>query len=471
MSRSLGMWLPLLAAFAVGLPAQASVSRGPEVSAQVAPEVLARLNSLSRPAAADAQTVSLTLQRFQTEQGLQVVWQRSTALPMVDVQLAFDAGSARDEASSGLAMAVNRLMGDSTTVRSGQAWREAMEALGARFDRTSQRDMAIVGLRVLSDPALLQPALNLWLEAIANPAFDPADWQRLQDGLRLGARQRQQSPAALAGTLFQQRLFQGHPYAAPPTGLMASIDRLTTEQLRAFHRRYYVSANATLVVVGPVTEAQVRDLAQQVSQRLPVGTAAPPIPEPAVATTQRRVHRPYTAEQTQILIGQLGVPRHHPDYVALQVANDVLGGGGFSSLMMRRLREQRGMTYGVSSSLTAMRVTGPWQLRFATRHDQATEALTLVQSILRSVAQDGLPEADIAQSLTALRRSWPMGLTSQSQIVSQLTVVGFYGLPDDYLEQYRRQLAALTPAEVNAALRRWLKPEAQLIVTVGPTSP
>lgn len=448
--------------------AQASVMPSPVSTGEITS--LDRLHSLQQAEVAAAPS-TLLFERWRTPGGMEVLWHGSSLLPMLDLRLYFDAGAARDGQLSGLAAAVNSLLGQSTRQRDGQALALAFEQLGARFERSSHRDMALVSLRTLSEPAVREPAVALWLEAVTEPAFSEDDWRRLQDSMRIGTRQRQQSAAAKASTLFYQRLYEGHPYRQLPGGQMASINRIKTGDLQRFHQRYYVAANATLVLVGDLTRAQAEALATRLDAVLPQGAPAEPLPAPKPLRAEHRLHQDFPGEQVHVLMGQLGMRRDDPDYFPLQVANEILAGGGFGSLLMRELREQRGLTYGVSSRFHTMRVEGPFQINFATRADQAEEALQLTRTLLQRVVTEGLAAADVARAIESLAQSYPLGLVGNGQIAAQLGNVGFYRLPSGALTDYLRRLSEVTPEQVNDALRRRLQPEAMVVITVGPPLP
>ncbi|MDP1776227.1 MAG: pitrilysin family protein, partial [Moraxellaceae bacterium] len=395
---------------------------------------LSRLHSLSASELASSKSLNVPFDVWRTSQGLRVLWHDNPRLPMVEARVYFDAGSARDGATPGLAAAVNSLMEQGTRRRSGQEVALGFERLGARFNRSSHRDMALFELVMLSDAEIREPAMALLAEVITRPVFAHADWLRLQDSMRVGSKQRKQSPAAIASRLFYESLYQAHPYGHPPSGTLGSINRIRLDDIRAFHARHYVANNGALVLVGDLRRAEAETLAETFAAKMASGRAAPLIAPPPNLGVSKRLHQSFNAEQTHVVLGQLGITRHDPDYFALIVANEVIAGGGFGSLLMRELREKRGLTYGVSSRFNVMRVNGPFQVNFSTRADQAEQALSLTQSILQQLQQEGLPAEDVTRAIDAIAQSFPLGLTTNSQIASYLGVIGFYDLPPTWLQ-------------------------------------
>lgn len=430
---------------------------------------LPRLASAAELSAARARPagVALAVAQWVTPEGLRVFWRQNQQLPMLDVRLIYDAGAARDGSLPGLAAAVSGLMDEGTRQRSTQQVAEGFERLGADFSASSYRDMALLELRVLSAAAQRDPALALFTEVAAEPALAASEWQRLQESLRIGQRQRQQSPAGRAGLMFYQRLYGDHPYANPPSGWPDSVARITPADLRAFHDRYYTVRNAVLVLVGDLSRADAERISAEISARLPAGEPAPPLPAVRPLPRAIRLHEEFPSQQVHILLGATGIAHGDPDTFPLMVANELLGGSGFGTLLMRELREQRGLTYGVSSQFIRMREAGPFQIGFSTRADQADMALKLTRELLQRFVERGAPAADVQAAIDTLVQSFPRSLANNAQLAGFLGVIAFYGLPVDYLDRYIERLRAVTPEQVREALRRHLDPDRLLVVTVG----
>lgn len=430
---------------------------------------LARLSSA--PALAEAQASRLGLdirvQQWLTPEGLRVLYWPNDQIPLLDARLVFDAGAARDGDLPGLASAVSSLMDEGVGERSAQQVAERFEQVGAEFSAASYRDMALLQLRTLSQSEYRDQALDMLAEVAAHPAFEAVAWQRLQESLRIGQRQRQQSPSGRAGLEFYQCLYADHPYANPPAGLASSVQRITPADLKAFHARYYTVRNAVLVLVGDIDRKTAEDIAAKFSQRLLAGDAAPALPEPEPLKNARRQHIEMSSQQTYVLLGELGLSRHDPDYFPLLVANEILGGSGFGSLLTRELREKRGLTYSVSSQFVPMRMPGPFQISFSTRADQAEAALKLTQQLLADFVRTGPDAAAVNNAIAQLTQAFPRSLMRSDAIAGYLAMMGFYELPPDYLSRYVEQLAAVTPAQVQSALQRRVHPERLVIITAG----
>lgn len=460
-------WLLVVAMLSISAPALAGGEHGSSPEGPLT--ALTKLSSATALAEAQARRLGLDIrvQQWLTPEGLRVLYWPNDQIPLLDARLIFDAGAARDDDLPGLASAVSSLMDEGTPQFSAQQVAERFERVGAEFSAASYRDMALLQLRTLSQPEYRDQALDMLAEVAAHPAFVDAAWQRLQESLRIGQRQRQQSPSGRAGLRFFQLLYGDHPYANPPAGLASSIDRITPAELKAFHSRYYTVRNAVLVLVGDIDRKTAEDIAAKFSQRLPAGDAAPVLPVPEALTKAKRQHIEMPSQQTYVLLGELGLSRQDPDYFPLLVANEILGGSGFGSVLTRELREKRGLTYSVSSQFVPMRMPGPFQISFSTRSDQAEAALQLTQQLLADFVRTGPDAAAVSNAIAQLTQAFPRSLMRSDAIASYLGLMGFYQLPPDYLSRYVEQLAAVTPAQVQSALQRRVHPDRLVIITAG----
>jgi zinc protease len=416
-------------------------------------------------------SLSIPVQQWQTAEGLRVLFWPNDQIPLLDTRLVFDAGAARDGDMSGLASAVSSLMDEGTRHRSAQAVAEGFERLGAEFSASSYRDMALLQLRTLSQPEYRDQALALFAEIASQPAFSEEAWLRLQESLRIGQRQRLQSPSGRAGLEFYQSLYGSHPYANPLAGFAASVQSIKTKDIKAFHTRFYTVENAVLVLVGDIDRPTAEHIALEISGALLPGAAAEPLPLPKAMKRSQRHHLEMPSQQTFVLLGELGLSRQDPDYFPLIVANEILGGSGFGSVLTRELREKRGLTYSVNSQFVPMRVPGPFQISFATRADQAEAALALTQQILRDFVRQGPDAAAVANAVAQLTQAFPRSLVRTDAIASYLGMMGFYQLPPDYLSRYVEQLSAVTPEQVRDALQRRIHPDRMVVITAGQKRP
>ncbi|BAU71925.1 M16 family metallopeptidase [Metapseudomonas furukawaii] len=410
----------------------------------------------------------LEIQSWKTTEGTRVLFVAAPELPMFDLRLTFAAGSSQDGDLPGLATLTNAMLNEGVAGKDVTAIAEGFESLGAEFGNGAYRDMAIASLRSLTKPELRTPALELFTQVVGAPDFPEDALARIKNQMLAGFQYQKQNPGRLAGLELFEQLYGQHPYAHPSDGTEASIPGITVDQLRAFHRKAYAAGNLVIALVGDLSRAEAEAIANQVSRALPKGPALPKLPEPAAPKAGVH-HIEFPSKQTHLMLAQLGIDRNEPDYAALYIGNQILGGGGFGTRLMDEVREKRGLTYGISSGFTAMQVKGPFMIGLQTRAEMSQGTLALIQDIVRRYLAEGPTRKELEDAKREIAGSFPLSTASNADIVGQLGAIGFYDLPLTYLEDFMTQVQALDVAQVKAAMARHLDPDQFVIVTAGPT--
>lgn len=447
-------------------PAAATQAAEPEQAA-AAQQTGPRLESLDGLGDQPLARRKLDIQSWQTAEGARVLFVEAPQLPMFDLRLTFAAGSSQDDGNPGLALLTNAMLNEGIEGRDVTAIAEGFEGLGADFGNGSYRDMAVVSLRSLSAADKREPALALFSEVIGRPTFPEDSLQRIRNQMLAGFEFQKQNPGKLASIELYRELYGAHPYAHPSEGTPESVPQIGVEQLKAFHARAYAAGNAVIALVGDLSREQAEAVAAQVSAALPQGPALPPTPTPHAPAAGLH-HIDFPSNQTHLMLGQLGIPRGHPDYAALYVGNQILGGGGFGTRLMEEIREKRGLTYGIYSGFSPMRAEGPFMINLQTRAELAEGTLELVQQLVADFLANGPSEAELERSKREIAGSFPLSTASNADIVGQLGSIGFYDLPLTYLEDFMAQVQTLSVEQVREAMNRHLQADGFVIVTAGP---
>jgi len=445
----------------------------------------AKLQSLAKLSEQPPVAAHIEIKQWRTSNGTRVLFVYSPQITMLDVRLIFAAGSSREEDSqAGLALLTNALLGEGTQNKDASAIAEGFDRLGAEFESGTYRDMAIVSLRTVSPidawPVGVEEitlkhrredALALLEEVLAKPSFPEDALGRIKNQLLAGFEHDKQNPGKQAGSALFKRLYGTHPYAHPREGSMETIARISREDIRSFYQRAYNASNAVIVLVGylPSGEPMARTIAEQLSSALPQGEALPKLPEPATPAAGKS-HIEYPSQQSHLLLASLGVARNDPDYPALYLGNQILG-GGFGSRLTEEVREKRGLTYGIYSGFTPMAASGPFIISAQTRAEQSEGTLALIQQILADFIENGPTEKELSAAKRELSGSFPLTLMSNADIAGQLGAIGFYDLPLNHLEQFMQQTQQVTVKDIKAAFARHLDAGKLVIVSAGPTVP
>lgn len=407
------------------------------------------------------------IQHWQTANGARVYFVASPEIPMVDAQVVFDAGAVRDGNKPGLAGLTNGMLNEGAGDKNADAIAQQFDELGARQGNSADRDTASFSLRTLSDPAQLQPAVDLLALILSKPTFPQDAYSRVQNNALIGLQAQKQSPDEITNQAFFKAVYGTHPYAADPSGTEDSVKALTVEDLKAFYKQYYVSRNAVVAIVGALDRAGAEKLANTLVGSLPEGAAATSLPEVAElgqGSTQR-VQHPST--QSHVLMGQPGIRRTDADYFALYVGNHILGGNGLVSRISDEIREKRGLSYSAYSYFMPMRERGPYMLGLQTRTDKADEAVKVLRETLEKFVKDGPTAKELDAAKRNITGGFALRVDSNKKIADYLGLIGFYGLPLDYLDNFISRMNAVTLAQIKDAFKRRVDPAKMVTVIVG----
>lgn len=417
----------------------------------------------------------LPIQHWREPSGAQVWLVESPAIPMVDVEIDFDAGSRRDPAEqAGLASAVATMV--SKGVRAGRgaaaldenALGEAWADLGAQFEVTAGRDALSYSLRSLTEPDLLDKAVLLAARQMAEPAWPQDVWERERARWTAALREADTRPGTVAGQAFAAAVYGNHPYGQRPTE--ATLARIQLADMQQFHARHVDACRARVHIVGAVQRAQARLLVAALLARLPASdpcAALPAIPEVAPLGAAAEKDIPFASAQAQVLIGQPGFKRSDPDFLALLVGNHILGGGGFVSRLTEEVREKRGLSYSVYSGFSPGLHAGAFTVALQTRPDQAAQALQVARDVLARFVAEGPTDEELRAAKDNLVGGFALRIDSNRKLLSNVVNIATNGLPLDYLEGWTQRVEALTVADIRAAMARKLQPARMVTVVLG----
>jgi len=407
------------------------------------------------------------IRSWSTEKGARVLFVQAPELPMVDIRLVFRAGAARDGAQAGVASLTNALLDQGAGGLDADQIARGLDQYGAELGNGSERDMAWLSLRSLSERKLLDPSLELFRKVLSQPDFPQADFERERQRTLVGLQYEKQKPDAIVKKAFYQSLYGEHPYANHPSGTPESVQALSVDALRAFYRRYYVAQNATLVIVGDLSEKRARSIAAVLADSLEKGQPAEPLPEVAALAGSDEVYIQHPSKQSHVLLGAPGMKRDDADYFPLYVGNHILGGSGLVSRISEEIREKRGLSYSAYSYFIPMERKGPYLLGFQTRNDQRQEALSVLRGTLQAFIDKGPSQDELDAARNNIVGGFPMQVSSNGKIAEYLAVIGFYDLPLDYLQRFTERVEAVTVQQIQDAYRRRVDPERMLTVIVG----
>ena len=410
------------------------------------------------------------IQSWTTDNGAKVLFVAAPELPMIDIRVVFDAGSARDGEIPGLAMMTNGMLIEGAGDWDADEIAERVESVGANLSAESLRDMAIVSVRSLIEKKVLDQAIDTMAKVIAQPTFKQDALNRNIQALKISLRQEEQSPADIANKAFYQTMYDDHPYAHPSNGTEEAIPLLKREALQNFHAKYYVGNNATIAIVGAVDTEQAKTIANKVIGELPAGSKPQAVEKVSVENDVKSNKIDFPSTQAHLFIGMPVLRRGDPDYFPLYVGNHILGGSGLVSKISNEIREKRGLAYSAYSYFSPMRDAGPFMIGLQTKNSQVDEAEEVVLKTVKDYIEHGPTEEELKKSLQNITGGFPLRVSSNGKIVEYLAMIGFYDLPLDYLDNFVSNVNQVTVEKIRDAFQRRVKPEYFSTVIVGQLS-
>lgn len=388
-------------------------------------------------------------------------------LPIVTVMALVDAGASLDpRGQEGLAAMTARTLDEGTASLDGAALTERFEALGTSFEASADWDSTAA--RVTVTPSRLDEAVSLFAEVLRAPLFPTADVDRKREERIDDLAQAVAEPRGLADMRFTGLLYAGARYGRPAGGNARSVAALTAEQLRAFHATHYGPRTTTLIIVGDITLGAALRLAEAKFGDWQSGASVARAAQVDIADARRRsviVAKP-DAPQTELRLGHAGVPRSHPDHLAVVVMNAILG-GLFSSRINLNLREKHAFTYGASSGYDWRRGAGPFVVSTAVKTEVTDRA---VQEMLLEI--DGLrasppsPE-ELSLATDYLAGVFPIRFESTAAVAGAVAGAVVHGLTDEWFRSYREGVQAITRDTVYRVAGEQLDPSRMLLLAVG----
>ncbi len=406
------------------------------------------------------------IQSWTTEKGARVLFVPAPELPMVDVRVVFDGGSARG-AIPGVASLTSALLEEGAGEWNADEIAERLDSVGANMSVSSQRDMAWLSVRTLTEKKALTVTMDTVAQVLGAPRFDAADFERNRKAMLVSLNHDEQSPGTVAQKTFMHTLFGEHPYAAEVEGTEASLARITREDVIAHYKKYYVAKNAVIAIVGAVERAEAERLAELVTSGMQAGERAPALPPVSDLQAARTLNLQFPSSQSHILMGQPGMHRGDPDYFILYVGNHILGGSGLVSQLSEEVREKRGLSYSVYSYFSPMRRNGPFLIGAQTQNAKAGEALQVIKQTLARFIEQGPSEDELKAAKQNITGGFPLRIASNSKILEYIAMLGFYDLPLDYLDTFVDKVNSVTREQIREAFQRRIKPDQLLTVVVG----
>ncbi len=399
--------------------------------------------------------------------GLRVLFVEDRSLPSISFLMLVKTGSSADpEGQSGLTSLVTSLLDKGSSKRSTLQIADSLGQYGGSFGASVSHDFAMASASALSFHE--DQLLTDFVEIVTEPAFSQNEVNRMKQQTVARLKKIVDDPSDFAGVMFEDYLFSGHPYSKNPAGTAKDLSKISRKHIIRHYLQNFRPNNAMLAVVGNYSPKILDKLNQKFSQW--EARDLEPQAEVNIAKSaglKVRILDKADLKQSQVRIGHIGIRRSEPDFLALRLANTILG-GAFSSRLVHEIREKRGLTYSIGSYFDARKLEGPFIISTFTRNDKVGETVKESIRILKEFKDKGVTEDEVRDAKAYLRGTFPRSLETPEALAQNLLYLRFYGVPDSYLTNYLRDIERLSASAVNKAIAKHFKPENLSILVYSP---
>lgn len=409
------------------------------------------------------------LHRTALENGLEILVLEDHGLPRLEIGLLLRRGAEIEaDGQAGAVSLLTDVMERGAGERDALALARATEEIGASLGIGAGMDSVSVEISGLSEDAAT--LFDLLADVSLRPRLERREVERARAETLAGFERSKDDPGSLLSKQLARTLYDGHRYGLPVAGAPESVATLDAAALRALHEGLFVASNAIFYAVGDITREQAEASARVRFGDWRPGTPPAPGPPPPAPPSERRVvivDRPDLG-QAQLALAHEGIARTDDVRIAASLMNTILGGGGFLSRLMSRVRADEGLAYGIGSGFSLRRHPGPFVISTSTRVAEAGRVVEIVLEEVDRLRREPPSPDEVRQARSFSAGRFVLGLERTAAIAGALVELDVYGLPRDSLDSYRTRLNRVTQEEVHDAARSLLHPDRLAIVAVGP---
>lgn len=399
--------------------------------------------------------------------GLKILFLEDQTLPSIALSLLVKTGSVQDpEGQAGLSNLVTELLDQGNKKRDAMGIADDLARLGAQFEASANYDYSTLSLTGLSFSA--NEVLVQFYDLATGPTFPNEEIERVKKQVIARLERGLDNPSYVADLATLRAVYPAHPYGRALLGTKKDVSALSKKSVIQHYLRYYRPNNSILSVVGKFDEAYARKVEATFANwtRRDVPASDIPVPVEAVGVRLRVVDKPGLT-QAQIRFAGLGIERKDESFLALRVANTILG-GAFTSRLNDKVRKELGLTYGISSSFDPRLQRGPFEIETFTKVDSIKQVVDETFAIYRGFVEKGVTSEEVDRAKGYLRGVFPQAIQTSERLALNLMILRLYGLPDRYLTHYIYDLDHLSVSEINRAIRKHMKPDQLSIVVHAP---
>ena len=410
---------------------------------------------------------ALEIQSVRSDSGIEIWLVESHVNPIVSVAFGFKGGSGFDPAGKeGVAELASGLLDEGAGDVESAAFQKRLTDRGIDFSFSTGLDDFTGRLRFLRDDR--DEAAELLRLALSTPRFDAEPVERIRNALLIEIAQDETDPNSIAGRQLEEMMLGEHPYARPSKGTAPTMNAITADDLRQFARQRFVRSRLLVSIVGDVSVEDAKGFVDRAFGSLPQDAPLLDVPPIAPSKAGRTRIVDFPVPQAIVHFAQPGIPRSDPDFFPAYLVNYVLGAGGFSARLMTEVREKRGLVYGIGSDLWTFDAGGLIAGQFQTDPGKVAEAIDIVRTEWRRMADKGPTQQELDDAKTYLLGYYPRNFTSTMETAQVLRSLQFERLGIDYVTRRQQEIAAVTIEDARRAAKGLFDASQLTFVVVGP---
>ena len=454
------------AAAGSGRPTKAwRVAEGPAADAKRDETAAPQLTAKSLPALKTTAT-KMNIQDVKSPGGISAWLVEEHSVPLLALRFVFDGGSSQDPAGKeGLANFLSAMMDEGAGDMNATQFQERMEELALRMSFEDGRDAFYGSFETLS--VNRDPALDMLRLALNKPRFEAEATDRVRKQLLANLAYAAKNPQSVAGRIWNEEAFRGHPYGHNSAGSPESVAAIQPADLEGYRKRIFARDTLRVVAVGDIDAKTLGEVLDKVFGELPAKADLAPVAATSPHPAEKLKVVEMDVPQSVVVFGMNGLARKDPDFIPAFVMNQVLGGGGFASRLTEEVREKRGLAYSVYSLVQPYRHAATFSGGVATKNEAVKESIDVIRAELLRMATDGPTDAELANAKSYLTGSFALRFDTNAKIANQLLWMLQEDMGIDYVSRRNAMIDAVTMDDVKRAAKRVLKVDDLFITVVG----
>jgi zinc protease len=409
---------------------------------------------------------AMEIQRVKSPGGIEAWLVESHDNPLIAMRFAFRGGAAQDPAGrDGVAYFVSGMMDEGAGDLDSVRFQDRLQSLAMRMDFDASRDVMLGNVQMLT--ANRDESFDLLRLALTSPRFDDDAVERVRAQIIAGLKFDENDPEEVASLAWDRLAFGNHPYGRPIKGTMASIEAISTDELKDYVRRVFARDKLLVTVVGDIDGDTLGPKLDEVFGTLPLNSALAPVSEASPPLGPTREIILMDVPQSVAQFGHRAFSRKDDDFMAAYMLNYIIGGGGFSSRLMEEVREKRGLAYSVHSNLFPYQHGAVFVGNVATKNEAVAQSLDVIESELRRLAEEGPSPEELANAKSYLTGAYALRFESSSSIANQLLWIRIEDLGIDYIDKRNEMIEKVSLDDIKRVARRLIEADRLITTIVG----